>query len=140
MLIDDDGNAILCDFGLSRVRHERTRTLSKSQSGGRIRYTAPELLAGTDLSKTTEQSDVYGLSMTILELATLQPPYSRILNEYQVMKEIQEGIRPEYFSRLGVYSPEDSNRLWLLLECMWHPLPSSRPSASSVEMMIQFVF
>jgi len=43
ILIDEDGTPLLCDFGLSRIRHEVTRTKSLLGAAGFPRALAPEL-------------------------------------------------------------------------------------------------
>lgn len=43
--MDASGEPIICDFGLSRIRHEVTRTRTMIHEGGRTRFLVPELSA-----------------------------------------------------------------------------------------------
>lgn len=69
VLIDDAGNAVLCDFGLSRVKADVTsRTVNTDDSGivGSRNWMAPELLIGKSLKKP---SDIYAFGMTLYEVS-----------------------------------------------------------------------
>jgi serine/threonine protein kinase len=69
VLIDKCGGALLCDFGLSRVKtdiNSRTTADSVPIVGSR-NWMAPELLLGR-LSKPP--SDIYAFGMTIFEVRT----------------------------------------------------------------------
>jgi serine/threonine protein kinase len=93
--MNNEGEALLCDFGLSRIRHEVARTRTDIRSGGRVPYLAPELLAGIDQYRTTEASDVYALAMTFVELGTLLPPFHGVVaNEFKLSNLVQDGLRP----------------------------------------------
>lgn len=134
MLVNSDGDAVLCDFGLSRIRHEHTRTLTISQSGGRERFLAPELTTG-DLFRTTEASDVYSWVMTIYELGTGQPPFAlgpNILGPYQLVPAVQRGIRPDKTPPFLGMDAIPFDRLWELMTTMWQHEPSSRPASNDV--------
>jgi serine/threonine protein kinase len=71
VLIDDCGNAVLCDFGLSRIKSDvtaRTPNTSKAVSPGSLYWMAPELFCGEDLSK---ESDVYAFGMILFEASLI---------------------------------------------------------------------
>ena len=70
MLIDDSGKAILCDFGLTRIRADVTSRTAKADGGimGSRNWMAPELLLGGSLRKP---SDIYAFGMTIYEVVYL---------------------------------------------------------------------
>jgi serine/threonine protein kinase len=73
VLIDDIGNAVLCDFGLSRVKADTTsqtmKSIAESIVGSR-NWMAPERLLGGTLKKP---SDIYALGMTIFEVRGHSP-------------------------------------------------------------------
>ena len=66
-----EGQAVLCDFGLARIRHEVTRPCTSIREGGKLRYLAPELLSGPESFRTTAESDIYSLAMTFFQLGDL---------------------------------------------------------------------
>jgi serine/threonine protein kinase len=68
VLIDDSGKAVLCDFGLTRIRADVTSRTSKVDGGiiGSRNWMAPELLLGGSLKKP---SDIYAFGMTIYEVS-----------------------------------------------------------------------
>lgn len=72
ILIDDAGNAVLCDFGLSRIKADTTSHTTKADEGsivGSRNWMAPERLLGGILKKP---SDIYALGMTIYEASALE--------------------------------------------------------------------
>jgi serine/threonine protein kinase len=71
VLIDDAARAVLCDFGLSRVKSDaRSRTLRVGGPApiGSRNWMAPELLTRGSLKKPC---DVYSFGMTIYEVSFL---------------------------------------------------------------------
>ena len=68
MLIDDAGNAVLSDFGLSRIKAEAVTRSTKpggaSVSGSR-NWMAPERLSGGSLKPPV---DIYAFGMVIYEV------------------------------------------------------------------------
>ena len=68
MLIDGSGKAVLCDFGLSRIKADTaTRTVVRFEGGvaGSRNWMATELLLGGSLRKPC---DIYAFGMTIYEV------------------------------------------------------------------------
>jgi serine/threonine protein kinase len=74
VLIDHGGNAVLCDFGLSRVKADATsRTTAKASAAvvmGSRNWMSPERLMGGSLRKP---SDVYAFGLVIFEVSTQFP-------------------------------------------------------------------
>jgi serine/threonine protein kinase len=71
ILINEAGQACLCDFGL--ITFSERQTMSSTQSnglGGSLRWKAPEIIYAENDSKLrkTCASDVYAFGMTILEV------------------------------------------------------------------------
>ena len=71
------GDCLLCDFGLSRIRHEISRTHTTIHQGGQPRFIAPEIFFAIE-ARINEKSDVYSLAMTIYALGTRSPPFGHI--------------------------------------------------------------
>jgi serine/threonine protein kinase len=70
VLIDHGGQAVLCDFGLSRVKADvtsRTVTAGGGAIVGSRSWMAPERLLGGSLKKPC---DIYAFAMTLYEVST----------------------------------------------------------------------
>ncbi|KAF8309925.1 kinase-like protein, partial [Clavulina sp. PMI_390] len=141
ILITATGDALICDFGLSRIRHDITRTNTAIHEGGRSRFVAPELSSGPNQFRSNEASDVYSLSMTIYSLGVHKPPLWNVEHNAQASRLLEAGKRPgcesdsqsagdvEEFIGLDLAR---SVKLWSLLRRMWVDAPSERITASEV--------
>lgn len=131
-MIDSSGQALLCDFGLSRIRHEVTRTFTFIRSGGRELFVAPELSADDD-PRPDEAGDIYTFAMTILKLGTGANPFSgEFKNERVALREAQQGRRPRRPATFGGLPNAPFDTLWSLMEKMWAHNPAERPDACEV--------
>jgi serine/threonine protein kinase len=68
ILIEESGRALLCDFGLSRMKADATSRTAHTASrmiAGTRNWMAPELLAG---SAPKMPSDIYAFGMTLFEV------------------------------------------------------------------------
>ena len=68
VLIDDNHNAVLCDFGLSRIRSDVTSSTLAAQATtvvGSRNWMPPERLLGGSLKRPC---DIYSFGMTIYEV------------------------------------------------------------------------
>ncbi len=70
LLIDEEGNACLADFGLARAIEPNHAGGGEREVVGTPRYMAPEQLRGA----ADARSDIYGLGLTLYELLTLRLP------------------------------------------------------------------
>lgn len=71
VLIDDGGKAVLCDFGLSRIKADvtsRTATLTSSVVTGSRNWMSPERLIG---GLPRKPSDIYAFGMTLFEVSSV---------------------------------------------------------------------
>jgi serine/threonine protein kinase len=68
ILVEDSGKALLCDFGLSRVKSDvtsRTAEMGTTVATGSRNWMAPELLRGSLVKPPT---DIYAFGITIYEV------------------------------------------------------------------------
>ncbi|MEO1644667.1 MAG: serine/threonine-protein kinase, partial [Chloroflexota bacterium] len=73
ILLDDDGNAYLADFGIAQiVSNAQPDTDDMMMGMGSPAYAAPEQIIG---NVTTPESDIYSLGIILYELLTGQHPF-----------------------------------------------------------------
>ncbi|KDN46658.1 hypothetical protein RSAG8_04038, partial [Rhizoctonia solani AG-8 WAC10335] len=130
VLISDDGNALLTDFGSADVKN-RTITFTQlmDQTGWTTRWGAPELLQEVFLP--CKESDVYALGMTILEAITGQLPFA---DKQEMAVMLAVCFKQETPTRPTAQIPANSrhgDKLWKLLCRCWSRL-EERPSAAEV--------
>ncbi|KAF8312064.1 kinase-like protein [Clavulina sp. PMI_390] len=135
ILLGKSGHPYICDFGLSRLRHEITRTRTMMFEAGRLRFLAPELSSGSEPFRTTPESDIFSLAMTFLNAWTGEPPFFDIENERRVSSEFQIGNRPTMF-----YPGFECPGLLSLLSGMWAQIPSARPLMPEVLGLLLGIF
>ena len=129
IVVTSTGDCLLCDFGLSRIRHEVSRTLTTIRQGGRLRYLAPEICPAEEEDLRT--TDIYSLAMTIYTLGTRSQPFGDI-KESSACRAAREGRRPSKPALLGWLMKDEADPLWSLIERMWDQQPRFRPPISTV--------
>jgi serine/threonine protein kinase len=140
VLIDDHGEALLSDFGFTRIRHELTRTGTRSAAGGgTLRYLAPEVFSG-EVPRANVATDIYSLALTIWELASSEPPFSH-LNGFLVLARVSKGERPPMPTMIGTFDnqSEAGKAIWGLLVQMWSQDPENRPPMKLVKEKIDLI-
>jgi len=135
ILVDQDGCARICDYGLAFIIEPSEFTSIKT--AGACRWTAPEIMnpaesaqnanAADALPLFTKSSDIYAFGMTMLEIFTGKIPFSQKKNDSSVIFYVLEGGRPELPDFL---KNEDSLRS-LVQEC-WASDPDARPTSRAV--------
>ncbi|KAF8887344.1 kinase-like domain-containing protein [Infundibulicybe gibba] len=131
VLIDDAGNALLCDFGLSRVKADATsrsmaRPATSSISGSR-NWMAPERILGGTLKKPV---DIYAFGMTIFEIFVAEVPLGHLAYTDFVDLVVGKNVRPEKPDEED--APDLSDELWALAEACWVKAARERPDAVTV--------
>jgi serine/threonine protein kinase len=135
VLVNQQGNACLADFGLLTIISDPTNptTSSSSTEGGTTRWMSPELLDperfGFKDSQPTIESDCYALGMVIYEVLSGQAPFTPYV-KFTVMRKVTDGERPvKPEGENGVWFTDD---LWGMLEQCWAPQSKNRPSIEAV--------
>lgn len=72
ILLDEDGNAFLTDFGLAKLVQGETDSTQSGQIVGTITNMAPEQLRGDTLD---HRADIYGLGTILYEMAVGESPF-----------------------------------------------------------------
>ena len=89
VLIDEDGNCLLTDFGLARMAEASTKITSSGTVLGTPAYMSPEQGAGTNLD---QRSDIYSLGIILYEMVTGRVPYTAETPVAVVFKHIQDPL------------------------------------------------
>ncbi|KAH0835653.1 kinase-like domain-containing protein [Lanmaoa asiatica] len=151
ILISDDGDALISDFGLSTVIEEfsltdaglRAAQLGTSLLAGSTRWMAPELILSLveddGVPCPTRESDVFSFACVCLEVATNDLPYPNRRNDRAVTIDILRGVRP---CRGAPPVPEmrftalQEEAFWGVLDQCWNAIPPLRPTMTDVGKML----
>ncbi|KAG1854146.1 kinase-like domain-containing protein [Suillus subalutaceus] len=124
ILIDDAGNAVLADFGHSRILGASGFTTSTITIAGTFRYMAPELMVpeNPDITPTpTIASDIWAAGMTGLEILSSKVPYAEF-TESQLVAAMVANKLPN-----KAHYPLVRHGAWSAFEHCWKKNPSERP-------------
>ncbi|KZT25001.1 kinase-like protein [Neolentinus lepideus HHB14362 ss-1] len=134
VLIDEDGIACLCDFGLSIMMVECEGTSSGS-TGGALRWTAPELVKLRSEGKTPKagkECDIYSFGSVTLQVLSGRIPYHYLQN-IQILWYLINGTKPvrpvEADSRI-------TDTYWEFIQRCWTQ-PEARPNINEVLTQLQ---
>jgi len=144
ILISNDGEALLGDFGRSRImRHRGSTTLALGANG----YQAPELISArgttddggpsnesyTDreifCNRLSTKTDVYAFAMVALEIFTGKSPFYYIMNDFQRATRIKRG---DQLQREKYYSVLLTDARWGLLAECWVKNNVARPEVDMI--------
>ncbi|KAF5367997.1 hypothetical protein D9758_004485 [Tetrapyrgos nigripes] len=118
ILINDDWQACLTDFGLT-VFTDATPASTSSQHSGSVRWMAPELHVpeqfGLDRSRLTPETDIYAFGCVCLELYTGRLPFANLPHDPAVMFKVIHGGRPDRPTGESAMS----DQLWRMVEMCW---------------------
>ena len=142
VLIDEDGNARLADFGLLAIIPDATNIVSSKSltQAGTYRWMSPELLNPKRFhlkhSRPTELSDSYALGMVVYEVLSGNVPFYRYGTPGALLR-VLEGKRPKRpQGAKGVWFNDD---IWNVLERCWRPAPGDRLKAADVLLFLEEV-
>jgi serine/threonine protein kinase len=119
VLLDEDGRALISDFGISRALGDSTLT-STGLVHGTPAYLAPEVARGDDSSFA---SDVFSLGSTLYAAVEGTPPFGADANSIAVLHRVAMGDFPP---------PRHAGSLTPLLLEMLAADPGRRPPMSQV--------
>ncbi|KAG6841206.1 hypothetical protein C0991_000868 [Blastosporella zonata] len=133
ILVTPEGEACICDFGMSKVIEDVTEKSASATltASGSARWLAPELIEGS-VSSPTKEADTYSYAMAMLELVTGKHPFSNrrrdasVIHDIVILKKIP--ARPTESDVL----PWLTDNLWLLMTECWRVPASQRPSMQQV--------
>ncbi|XAR73143.1 Non-specific serine/threonine protein kinase [Bertholletia excelsa] len=144
ILLDDDFEAILGDFGLARLV-DTQMTYVTTQVRGTMGHIAPEYLS---TGKTSEKTDVFGYGITLLELVTSQRAidFSRLEEDEEVLllDHIKKPLREKRLmdivdENLKDYDPKEVETLVQVALLCTQYTPEDRPKMTEVVSMLQGV-
>ena len=113
ILLDDNDRAVVCDFGLARVKSN-----VMSCELGTMQWVAPEIL--TAGNRYTQSVDVYAFGIIMWELLTSENPYHGLHPVQLANMVLKFKMRPE----IPENTPED---LKTLITRCWDQDPNNRP-------------
>ncbi|KAH8113076.1 kinase-like domain-containing protein [Phellopilus nigrolimitatus] len=139
VVIDDNLEPRITDFGLARVIDSQSSTIASSFRGrGTLRWQAPELLNATRFKgmgepcNITAKSDVYAFACLCLEVFTGEVPFSNLVDGAVILEVAVHDRRPpkpdsSIASRRGLTAA-----YWDMMQLCWRTLPTKRPEMSWV--------
>lgn len=132
ILLDDDYNIKICDFGQSRCFPDHfynSFNIEKSCELGTLWYVAPEMIDLYIDSYDPKYIDIYSFAIVVYEIITEKQPYEELesirkkYNEFR--RKIIDGYRPKI-------TQDISPKMKILLNKCWHANPKKRPSFGDI--------
>lgn len=129
-VVVDRGVATIVDFGIARLEHEATSTLTAPQTTiGTAAYMSPEQALGKPVGPP---SDVYSLGALLIALASGAPPFGAA-NSLALMRAHIDDSPPS----LADLRDDAPPRLVDLVDRMLAKSPAERPTASEVAHVLE---
>jgi WD40 repeat protein/type II secretory pathway predicted ATPase ExeA len=89
ILLDEEGNAYLTDFGIAYAAGHERETDSEGAVTGTLAYLAPEQLTGGDI---TPMTDIYSLGIVLYEMLVGSHPFAKTTLTDLVNKQMHEPL------------------------------------------------
>lgn len=138
VLLDENFNPHLADFGLARLIHHTTDNVQTTIIAGTRGYLAPEL---SQVGKASTKSDVFSFGVLALEVATGRKALDKSLPENQSVSLVDQVWRAHEQHKLlsmadpklaGAHDPEKMTTLLQMGLFCCHPDPELRPPMSFI--------
>ena len=113
------GSVKIGDLGLATLRHQ---SFAKSVIGT-PEFMAPEMYD----EKYDESVDVYAFGMCMLEMATLEYPYTECTGPAQIFKRVTDGVLPESLTKV-----EDDAMKAIIMKCITK-VKEDRPTIKALQ-------
>ncbi len=126
ILLDADGRAKLCDFGLSTLKSQT----GKDRGVGTALWHAPEVLQG---GEATSANDMYGFAMIACEIATRHLPY----HDFETGKVDPAWRQRAIQGQRGNLPLDCPSELAVVIKACWSQDPKDRPTASQVAQVLE---
>ena len=126
ILLDADGRAKLCDFGLSTLKSQAKET----RDVGTLLWNAPEVLQG---KAATMASDVYSFAIICWEVVTRRLPYKDSTTGH-IKKSFAEHVQGGEREIIPTDCPPE---LAAVIKACWAQDPCQRPTASQVAQILE---
>ncbi|KAJ7590444.1 kinase-like domain-containing protein [Mycena floridula] len=135
VLVNDNGQAVLTDFGLSKVLEDLGADSGNNTTGvlaGSVRWQSPELVLGPKADITVSiESDVWAFGCTAYELYTGKLPYHHRKNDMIVVLDMMHAILPHGGDKNLTGHHTDALFLNIVQQC-WEFKPTARPTMNEV--------
>lgn len=138
VLLDENFNPHLADFGLARLIHHTTENVQTAIIAGTRGYLAPEL---SQVGKASTKSDVFSFGVLALEVATGRKALEKSQPEKQSVSLVDQVWRAHEQHALlsmadpkleGAHDPEKMTTLLQMGLFCCHPDPEARPPMSFI--------
>lgn len=126
ILLDKEGRAVVCDFGVSRMKEE---TGDMTNEVGTYRWMAPEAFSTTRWP-VTKRSDVYSFAIVLWEIVSTQVPFQAMTTMQAAIAISLKGLRPSIPTHCHP-------QLKQLMEQCWVGNPEHRPDFSDIVMVLK---
>ncbi|PVF95317.1 kinase-like protein [Serendipita vermifera] len=137
VLVDDEGRAKICDFGLTRIFSEGVSDYTTPVNSGTMRYLAYELIVAEEPVVATKPSDVYAIGCLGLEFVFRKVPYSNRHNPAQIYRDVSKNVPPSTHFPLNVEPTGVIQEIWEMFNRCWNTNPRARPSADELKEFVR---
>lgn len=128
ILVDSNYYPHITDFGLSQYFEDYEPCISQSVGCGTPVYMAPEVYKGETY---TSKADIYSFGLIMYEVVTDAPPYPEKTSMFQLMSDVERGVRPKFTVPV-------KKSIRDLIEKCWDEQPDNRPTAAEIFSMLAY--